>query len=538
MGFRNALVAAQCNPTDPPRCASCGAELVWAGTDTCGMTDVQAYCDTQCPFPPASPSCGDLVRGAVAWTWSGQAGAIDEWSHPVTAANPPATPTVNFSFWGTHSGRADAVGNVTLASAQGGNGSLRVLFIGAKSSDGAPCCSVIMNPDCTRLDFDNGGHYWRVQPPPGSLPPPPLPPVPSCNVTAYWRQSSPVIQQPPMHPVYAYNRWLVVSDLESPGDASFGDMSGAVIQTSMQGGGTVSSDCNAITWTAGKAQMVWTRVATRIPPMPAPPPPPPPPGHCLDDMGCSLLGICTTGMCKCDPGWAGPDCSRADLKPLDLSLGYNNVTDSTWGGRPIKDPATGRWSLLVCQMTKSCPLDYWTTNSLVVRAEAATAAGPFRFAETVYPLFHTNPQVIGPTPDGYYLLFAIGANSDPAAAIDCTKTPIPPPAGGAAGRAAGLISMGYSKGSPTGPWSMLRVVLTNYNNSNVSASDWDCMMSNPSPTLLPNGGVMLVFSSLPCTGPNYGKFGTSLGAAFAPHWNDTYTQSKVMLDFDHFPASC
>lgn len=274
-----------------------------------------------------------------------------------------------------------------------------------------------------------------------------------------------------------------------------------------------------------------------IPPMPVPhPPPPPPAGHCSDDMGCSLLGICTAGTCKCDPGWVGPDCSRANLKPLNLSLGYNNGTDSTWGGRPIKDPATGRWSMLVCQMTNSCPLDYWTTNSLVVRAEAATAAGPFRFVETVYPLFHTNPQIIGPTPDGYYLLFTVGANVEPSVAIDCTKSPKPPPASEGAA-AAGLISMGYSKGSPTGPWSEPRVVLTNnYNNSNVSASDWDCAISNPSPTLLPNGTVMLVFSSLPCTGPNYGKFGTSLGVAFAPHWNDTYTQSKVPIWLKKGPA--
>ena len=449
---------------------------------------------------------------------------------------PPASPSVNFSFWGTHSGLADAVGNVTLALEQGGNGSLRVLFLGSKSSDGAPCCSVTMNPDCTRLDFDNGGHYWRVQPPAGSPPPPALPPAPSCNITAYWRQSSPVTAQPPMHPVYAYNRWLVASDPESPDDASFGDMSGAVIQTSKEGSGTVSVDCNTITWGAGKT--VWTRVSSAPipPPMPVPPPPPPPPGHCSDDMGCSLLGICTAGVCQCDQGWAGPDCSRADLKPLNLSLGYNNGTDSTWGGRPIKDPTTGRWSLLVCQMTKSCPLDYWTTNSLVVRAEAATAAGPFRFVETVYPLFHTNPQVIGPTPDGYYLLFTVGANANPGSvAIDCTKTPRPP-ASSRNSHAAGLISMGYSKGSPTGPWSSLRVVLTNYNNSKISPTDWNCLTSNPSPTLLPNGTVMLVWSSLPCTGPNYGKFGTSMGVAFATHWNDTYTQSKVPIWLKEGPA--
>jgi hypothetical protein len=55
------------------------------------------------------------------------------------------------------------------------------------------------------------------------------------------------------------------------------------------------------------------------------------------------------------------------------------------------------------------------------------------------------------------------------------------------------------------------------------------MLSNPSPLLLPNGSVALVFASLPCSGPNYGKFGTSLGLAVAPHWNGSYVASPTPI---------
>ena len=53
-------------------------------------------------------------------------------------------------------------------------------------------------------------------------------------------------------------------------------------------------------------------------------------------------------------------------------------------------------------------------------------------------------------------------------------------------------------------------------------SDWDCHVTNPTATILPSGEVMLVFSSVPCTG----GFEEALGVAFAPHWNATYVESK------------
>ena len=58
----------------------------------------------------------------------------------------------------------------------------------------------------------------------------------------------------------------------------------------------------------------------------------------------------------------------------------------------------------------------------VVRAESISGdpGGPYRHSEVVLPPFHHNPTIVGPTPDGYYLLFFIGTDR-PQAEIDCRK---------------------------------------------------------------------------------------------------------------------
>ena len=39
----------------------------------------------------------------------------------------------------------------------------------------------------------------------------------------------------------------------------------------------------------------------------------------------------------------------SQLKPLDTGLGYSNHSAASWGGRPVRDPHTGVWSLFVSQ---------------------------------------------------------------------------------------------------------------------------------------------------------------------------------------------
>ena len=141
-------------------------------------------------------------------------------------------------------------------------------------------------------------------------------------------------------------------------------------------------------------------------------------GQCSSDEDCSLLGACSasTGKCICDPGWAGADCARADLLPHRPADGYINHSAASWGGRPIL--FGGKWNLFATEIARRCPLILFMNNSMVIRATASDAAGPYTHQEVVLPMFHHNPTAVGPTPDGYFLIFSIG--TDDPEPIDCT----------------------------------------------------------------------------------------------------------------------
>jgi hypothetical protein len=125
---------------------------------------------------------------------------------------------------------------------------------------------------------------------------------------------------------------------------------------------------------------------------------------CSSDDDCSLLGVCSSpalgqpGRCVCDAGWTGADCSRADLLPHRPTDGYINQSAASWGGRPIL--FGGRWHLFATEIARKCPLILFMNNSMVIRATAADAAGPYSHEEVVLPTFHHNPTTVGPTPDG------------------------------------------------------------------------------------------------------------------------------------------
>jgi hypothetical protein len=111
--------------------------------------------------------------------------------------------------------------------------------------------------------------------------------------------------------------------------------------------------------------------------------------------------------------------------------------------------------------------------------------GPFTWAEEVYPEFHHNPTALGPTADGYYLLFMIG-KTNVSAVLDCTHSvPIVKDTWPVYGSVAGRIDMAWSK-SIRGPWN-IRTVSKNFDKPGKNLSDWDCYVTNPSATLLENG---------------------------------------------------
>ncbi len=261
---------------------------------------------------------------------------------------------------------------------------------------------------------------------------------------------------------------------------------------------------------------------------------------CASDDDCSLLGTCTAaGACACDPGWTGPRCGRADLLPLDYSRrnGYQNATAASWGGRPVRGD-DGRWHLFGTEIARECPLILFMNNSQVVRAESDHPAGPYVRQEVVLPPFHHNPQIVGPTPDGHYLLFSIGRTKpDASLQIECRRGgggqgPNPPPActqrannfcrGTHMPTSNGQINLAWST-SLRGPWRE-KVVLPYDATGNASA--WNCENNNPTATILRNGTVLLVYRADACATSSGGGAGggEALGVAVAEHWNGTFVR--------------
>ena len=261
---------------------------------------------------------------------------------------------------------------------------------------------------------------------------------------------------------------------------------------------------------------------------------------CATDDDCSLLGVCIDGACRCDPGWSGADCGVAALLPYDdlEHLGYVNASRASWGGRPLR--INGTWHMFATEIAARCPLILFMNNSMIVRAESTTssAAGPYARGDDdvggiVRPAFAHNPTAVGPTPDGYYLVYSIGGaaagNARPNPTdwlLDCqAKLPACAAVNQCRGHGTpasnGQVVLSYARNPVSGPWSH-RVVLpvggydtTPPNNP----SAWNCKHNNPSAVLhSATGAVTLMYHGSTC-----GKSlkGERLGIADAAHWNDT-----------------
>lgn len=248
--------------------------------------------------------------------------------------------------------------------------------------------------------------------------------------------------------------------------------------------------------------------------------------HCASDADCSLLGLCdkADGRCVCDPGWTGDDCGQADLLPYRDGDGYINKSAASWGGRPVYDAVSKTWHLFATEIAHRCPLILFMNDSTVIRAEADSPTGPYTRKETVLPPFHHNPTIIGPTPDGYYLIFSIGNTNAEAEQILCERA-VPAECnrahafcrGSHMPNSNGRINLAYSK-SVHGPWT--EKVILPYDAGN-NASAWNCENNNPTATVFPNGTVFLVYRADPCKASKGGGAGggESLGVAIADHWS-------------------
>jgi hypothetical protein len=131
-------------------------------------------------------------------------------------------------------------------------------------------------------------------------------------------------------------------------------------------------------------------------------------------MDCSLNGDCVGGSCACDAQWTGSSfCDVMAFLPTPEPSGYHNATQASWGGNVVFE--AGEYHLFVAQMTHSCPLDNYGSNSMVIRATSKAPGGPFSFQQIVWPAFAHNPTIrrLPPSPaapKGGFVVFIIGGS--------------------------------------------------------------------------------------------------------------------------------
>ena len=53
---------------------------------------------------------------------------------------------------------------------------------------------------------------------------------------------------------------------------------------------------------------------------------------CVDDMDCSMNGVCSGGGCHCDAAWRGDNCEYMALLPGKVANDFKEPGVSTWGG--------------------------------------------------------------------------------------------------------------------------------------------------------------------------------------------------------------
>ncbi|KAF3045035.1 hypothetical protein E8E12_005196 [Didymella heteroderae] len=151
---------------------------------------------------------------------------------------------------------------------------------------------------------------------------------------------------------------------------------------------------------------------------------------CAIDDDCSLNGLClsdtnsnNSSVCRCDPGWFGPDCGRLDLAPATRYTGFNNTNytapdhyknrgNSSWGGQIVQDQDDPKlFHLLYDQFAHGCGLSGWRPLSFIARAESTSGPqGPYIWKQNVTGNFRHNAYVYWSPSDERFLLWSIGVD--------------------------------------------------------------------------------------------------------------------------------
>ncbi|RZK77823.1 MAG: hypothetical protein EOO92_12255, partial [Pedobacter sp.] len=231
--------------------------------------------------------------------------------------------------------------------------------------------------------------------------------------------------------------------------------------------------------------------------------------------------------------------NAANLTPPELSLPERMLPAPVNGGFQMKDywvwdPSVvkgedGLYHMFASRWSKEYGFGNWVTNSQIVRAVSKTPAGPYEFAEVVLPARGKqffdgcathNARIV--KNGKYFVLYYFGARFD---------DPAPKPGedvwnNGVAKRSwmNKRVGMAWSK-SVYGPWTRSEKPIIE-----PRPGKWDASItSNPSPVVLPNGSVYLMYKS---SAKDYNP-PLLLGAAMAKSFKGPYERlsDKPLFEF-------
>mmetsp|Transcript_42576 Transcript_42576/g.69219 ORF Transcript_42576/g.69219 Transcript_42576/m.69219 type:complete len:330 (-) Transcript_42576:612-1601(-) len=236
---------------------------------------------------------------------------------------------------------------------------------------------------------------------------------------------------------------------------------------------------------------------------------------CRKDEDCSFNGACTDGGCDCFTGWTGVYCHQLDLLPASNGSGFNLLhrppngkPTSTWGGSVIYKNETGMYHMFASEISQSCGIHRWTTNSFVVHAVSKGEKDDWRFekvGDPVLPIFSHEP-IVTEAPDGTLALFVtFYPNGSVADCPTCTCSDGTSASGGSScnvecgcGVNKTMFSYFTTSKSPYGPWSPLQSLcatqVSGFGNGTCEQANHPRLSPqidlNLAPVILPNGTLL------------------------------------------------
>jgi hypothetical protein len=193
---------------------------------------------------------------------------------------------------------------------------------------------------------------------------------------------------------------------------------------------------------------------------------------------------------------------------------------------------------------RACPcpapgdISKWSPNSAIVHAVSVTGpTGPYARKDVAVPPFAHNPKVVQ-APDGTWLMYTIGVPVDASKLANCSTDTVtgakllqraeagksnaaPSPPGRTPGNLESNVTL-FTARSIAGPWTRFGVVL-----GPDWEGTWDEDTSNPSPLVLPNGTVLLMYRG--CVVGGGGCHSEYIGIASASNWRGPYAPPPPSL---------